>query len=57
MAEEGGFKNLLFGFIFFLLFAILLITVVNEEGAIYGKDISEVTGGSLDITLMGQGLN
>ena len=47
--EEGSFKNLLFGFIFFLLFAILIITVVNEEGAIYGKDVSEVTGGALNI--------
>jgi hypothetical protein len=47
--EEGTFKNMLFGFIFFLLFAILLITIVNEEGALYSKDVSEVTGGSLDV--------
>lgn len=48
MAEDS-FKNMLFGFVFFLFFSILLITVVNEEGALYSKDVSEVTGGSLNI--------
>ncbi len=50
MAEEGSFKGLLYGFIFFILFAVLIITVVNEQGALYSKDVSEVTGGALDIT-------
>ncbi len=49
MAEDG-FKNLLYGFIFFLLFAVLLITIVNEQGVMYSKDVSEVTGGSLNVT-------
>jgi hypothetical protein len=56
MAEEGGFKNLLFGFIFFLLFSILLISIVNTEGAIYGKDVSEVTGGAMNINAFNNSL-
>lgn len=48
MAEDN-FKNLIYAFIFFLLFAVLIITVVNEQGAVYGKDVSQVTGGSLNV--------
>jgi hypothetical protein len=47
---EDGFKNLLYGFIFFILFAVLLITAVNEQGSLYSKDVSEVTGGSMNVT-------
>lgn len=49
MAEDG-FKSLLYGFIFFTLFAVLIITAVNEQGTLYSKDVSEVTGGSLNVT-------
>lgn len=49
MAEDS-FKGLLFAFIFFTLFAVLILTAVNEQGALYGKDVSEVTGGALNIT-------
>jgi hypothetical protein len=55
--EEGSFKALLFGFVFFTLFAVLIITAVNEEGALYGKDVSEVTGGALDISQFNNSLN
>lgn len=48
--EEGGFKNLLFGFVFFLLFSFLLVSVVNEQGAIYEKNVDEVTGGSMSLS-------
>ena len=40
-------KTILFGFILFSLFAFLIVTVVNEQGALYGKtpaEITEVTG-------------
>jgi hypothetical protein len=56
MAEEGGFKNLLFGFVFFLLFSIILITIVNTQGAIYGKDVSEVTGGVLNVNTFNESI-
>ena len=47
---EDGFKNLLYAFIFFTLFAVLILTIVNEQGALYGKDLTEVTGGSMNVT-------
>ena len=56
MSEEGGFKNMLFGFIFFLLFSVLLISIVNTEGLIYGKDVSEVTGGALNVNAFNDSL-
>lgn len=46
---EGGFKNLIIGFIIIGLFAILLVRVVNDEATLYGKDTAEVTGGALDL--------
>lgn len=48
--EEGTFKSMLYGFIFFTLFAVLIITAVNEQGTLYGKDVTEVTGGALNVT-------
>jgi hypothetical protein len=48
MAEDN-FKGILFGFILVTLFATLMITAVNYEGALYGKDTTMVTGGSLNV--------
>lgn len=45
---ENGFKTLIFGFVLFVLFGMLLITAVNQAGSNYGKNLTEVTGGSLD---------
>lgn len=44
---EDTFKNILFGLILFTLFAVLVVTAVNYEGALYEKDTTEVTGGAL----------
>lgn len=54
---EDAFKNLLFGFIFFTLFAVLILTAVNEQGALYGKDVSEVTGGALNVSKFNNSLS
>lgn len=45
---EDTFKNLLIGFILFTLFGYLILTAVNDTGTTYGKDLTEVTGGSLN---------
>jgi len=49
MAEDQ-LKALLFGFIVITLFATLLITVVNDQGVLYEKDTTQITGGSLGIS-------
>ena len=41
MAE---FKNLLFGFILTSLFAVLIIGAAVTQGAIYGRDTTQITG-------------
>jgi hypothetical protein len=49
-AQESGFKNILFAFILMSLFGMLILTAVVQSGNIYGKDISEVVGGSLSLS-------
>lgn len=41
---EDSAKTLLYGFILFALFAVLIITIVNDQGSLYGRDTSVVTG-------------
>lgn len=56
MAEDS-FKSILFGFIMATLFATLIITAVNHEGALYGKDTTIVTGGSLNVQNFSANIN
>lgn len=49
MAEDS-LKSVIFGFVVITLFATLLISVVNDQGALYGKDTTQITGGSLGIS-------
>jgi hypothetical protein len=48
MAEDS-FKNMLFAFILVSLFGMLIISAVVSIGGNYGKDTSEVVGGSLSL--------
>ena len=48
MAEDS-FKGILFGFILVSLFGTLILTAVQEEGNLYGKDTTVITGGSLNL--------
>jgi len=48
MAEDS-FKNMLFAFIFVALFGMLILTATVNVGNTYGKDTSEVVGGSLSM--------
>jgi len=47
--EEGSFKNLLYGLILVSLFGMLILTAVVQTGSDYGKDTSEIVGGSLSL--------
>ena len=47
---EDTFKNILFAFIFMSLFGMLILTSVVEVAENYGKDTSEVVGGSLSMS-------
>ena len=47
---EGDFKNILFGLIFVALFGMLILTAVVQTGSDYGKDTTEVVGGSLSLS-------
>lgn len=47
--QSGSFQGLLYAFVFFILFSVLILTIVNEQGTAYDKDLSQVTGGSLSI--------
>ena len=49
-AQESGFKNMLFAFILVSLFGMLIISAVVYSGNTYGKDTSEVVGGSLALS-------
>lgn len=49
MAEDS-LKSIIFGFVVITLFATLLITVVNDQGVLYEKDTTQITGGSLGIS-------
>jgi len=49
MAEQGLLRHLVIGFAMFTLFSFLLITIVIGMGSNYGRDTTEVAGGSLDI--------
>jgi hypothetical protein len=44
---EDGFKNILFAFVLIALFGMLIVTSVVTVGNTYGKNTSEVVGGSL----------
>lgn len=46
---EDSFKNILIGFILFTLFGYLIITAVNDMGTTYGKNLTDVTGGALNV--------
>jgi hypothetical protein len=46
---EDNLKNILIGFILFTLFATLLILAINSQGALYGKDTTQITGGSMNL--------
>lgn len=46
---EADFKNILFGLILTALFGMLILTAVVNVGNDYGKDTSEVVGGSLSL--------
>ena len=46
---EDSFKGLLFGFILVSLFGTLILVAIQEEGNLYGKDTTAITGGSLNL--------
>ena len=46
---EDSLKKLIFGFTMAMLFTVLVLTVVVNQGNIYGKNTSEVVGGSLSL--------
>jgi hypothetical protein len=56
MVEEGGFKNLLIGFLFVSLFGMLILSSVLIVGNDYGKNTTEVVGGSLAIDRFNQSI-
>lgn len=55
MADDT-LKKILFGFILTSLFSILLFTVITDEGRLYEKDTSEITG-SLSFSEFNQSVN
>jgi len=46
---EDSFKGMLFGFILVSLFGTLILVAIQEEGNLYGKDTTAITGGSLNL--------
>jgi hypothetical protein len=48
-AEENIFRNLLLGFFLFALFGFLILTAVTQVGLTYDKNMTEVTGGALNL--------
>jgi len=46
---ENSFKNMLFAFIFVSLFGMLILTATTEMAGDYGKDTTEIVGGSLSM--------
>lgn len=46
---EDGLRNILVGFIMVTLFGTLLLYALKEEGNLYGKDMTEIAGGSLNL--------
>ncbi len=54
---EDQFKTTLFAFILMSLFGMLILTSVVNVGNIYGKDTSEVVGGSLSIDKFNQSIS
>lgn len=48
-ANEGDFKNILFGLILVGLFGMLILTAVVNVGDDYGMDTSQVVGGALSL--------
>lgn len=53
---EDNAKTLIFGFILFSLFAVLIITITNDQGSLYNKDTSLVTG-TLNLTGFNRSIN
>jgi len=51
---EDTFKNILIAFILFSLFGFLILTTVTQSGTTYGKNMTEVTGGALDLNNFNQ---
>ena len=47
---EDTFKNMLFAFIFVALFGMLILTATVQVADNYGKDTTEVVGGSLSLS-------
>jgi hypothetical protein len=53
----AGFKGIIFAVTLTVLFAILLITTVVYEGNLYGKNVTEVSSGSLDLNKYSSAIN
>lgn len=49
MAEDN-FKSVVIGFILFALFGFLILTATSQSGIIYGKNMTEVSGGALNLS-------
>ena len=56
MAEDN-FKTTLFAFILISLFGMLILTAVYSVGTDYGKDTSEITGGSLSMSKFNESIS
>ena len=56
MAEDS-FKNTLFAYSLIALFGMLILSAVTIVGVDYGKDTSEIAGGSLSITKFNQSIS
>lgn len=54
---EDTFKNMIFGFILVSLFGMLILSAVVSVGNTYGKDTSEVVGGSLNLDKFNQSIS
>ena len=54
---EGAFKNTLIGFLLVALFGMMLLTGVTTVGDTYGKDTSEIVGGSMSLDKFNQSIS
>lgn len=54
---EADFKKILFGLIFVSLFGMLIISAVVSTGTDYGKDLTQVGGGSLSLSKFNDSIN
>lgn len=53
---EDNAKTLLFGFLLFSMFAVLVLSIVNDQGNLYGRDTTLVTGG-MNLTGFNRSIN